>query len=45
MSKVDKKAEKSIFIGYKDGIKGYKLCNPKTKKVVLHRKSYQVRKN
>jgi hypothetical protein len=28
MSKLDKKAEKSILIGYEDGIKGYKLWNP-----------------
>jgi hypothetical protein len=34
MSKLDKKAEKCIFIGYKDGLKGYKLWNPETKKVV-----------
>jgi hypothetical protein len=33
-SKLDKKAEKCIFIGYKDGLKGYKLWNPETKKVV-----------
>jgi hypothetical protein len=33
-SKLDKKAEKFIFIGYKYGLKGYKLWNPKTKKVV-----------
>jgi hypothetical protein len=37
MSKLDKKAEKCIFIGYKDGLKGYKLWNPETKKVVYSR--------
>jgi hypothetical protein len=29
-----KKTEKCIFIGYKDGVKGYKLWNPETKKTV-----------
>jgi hypothetical protein len=33
-SKLDKKAEKCIVIGYKNGVKGYNLWNPKTKKIV-----------
>ena len=33
-TKLDSKSEKCIFIGYKDGLKGYKLCNPVTRKVV-----------
>jgi hypothetical protein len=33
-SNLDKKVEKCIFIGYKYGLKGYKLWNPETKKVV-----------
>jgi hypothetical protein len=36
-SKLDKKDEKCIFIGYKDGVKGYKLWNPETKKIVYSR--------
>jgi hypothetical protein len=36
MSKLDKKAKKCIFIGYKDGLKGYKLWSPETKKVVYN---------
>jgi hypothetical protein len=36
-SKLDKKVEKCIFIGCKDGLKGYKLWNPKTKKGVYIR--------
>ena len=31
---MDSKYEKCIFIGYKDGLKGYKLWNPVTRKVV-----------
>jgi hypothetical protein len=34
MSNLDKKDEKCIFIGYKDGLKVYNIWNPKTKKVV-----------
>jgi hypothetical protein len=37
MSKLDKKDGKCIFIGYKDGLKGYKIWNPETKKVVYKR--------
>jgi hypothetical protein len=36
-SKMDKKDEKCIFIGFKDGVKGYKLWNPETKKIVYSR--------
>ena len=34
---MDSKSEKCIFIGYKDGLKGYKLWNPLTRKVVYSR--------
>ena len=37
MRNLDNKAKKCIFIGYKDGIKGYKLWNPVTRKVVYSR--------
>ena len=32
--KLDNKSEKCIFVGYKDGIKGYKLWNHVTRKIV-----------
>ena len=37
MSKLYNKAEKCIFIFYKDGMKDYKLWNPVTKKIVYNR--------
>ena len=33
-SKLDNKADKRIFISYKDGMKGYKIWNHVTKKIV-----------
>jgi len=33
---LDSKSEKCIFIGYKDGLKGYKLWKPVTRKVVYN---------
>jgi hypothetical protein len=33
-SKLDNKAEKCVFIGYQDGLKGYKIWKLETKKVV-----------
>ena len=35
-TKLDNKSERCIFIGYKDGLKGYKLWNPKTRTVVYN---------
>ena len=34
---MDNKAEKCIFVGYKDGVKGYKLWNPITRIIVYSR--------
>ena len=33
-TKLDNKYERGIFIGYKDGLKGYKIWNPETRKVM-----------
>jgi len=35
-TKLDSKYEIFIFIGYKDGLKGYKLWNTETRKVVYN---------
>eukprot|EP00253_Pinus_taeda_P033454 PITA_33454 len=35
-TKLDSKSERCIFIGYKDGLKGYKIWNPETRKVVYN---------
>ena len=32
--KLDNKEQKCIFFGYKDGVKGYKICTPITRKIV-----------
>jgi len=37
LTKLDSKSEKCIFIRYKDGLKGYKIWNPVTQKVVYSR--------
>ena len=36
-TKLDTNAQRCIFIGYKDGLKGYKIWNPETRKVVYSR--------
>jgi len=33
-TKLDSKSKRCIFIGYKDGLNGYKIWNPETRKVV-----------
>ena len=35
--KLKPRAIKCIFLGYKSSVKGYKLWNPQTKKVVIRR--------
>lgn len=36
-AKWDKKAEKHILVGYDNNVKGYRLYNPKTKKIITSR--------
>ena len=36
-SKLDNKSKKYIFIGYMDGVKGYKLWNLVTRKIVYNK--------
>jgi hypothetical protein len=36
MSKLDKNVEKCVFIGYKDGLKGYNIWKTQTNKVVYN---------
>ena len=36
-SKLDAKSKQCIFLGYEKGVKGYKLWNPETKKLVISR--------
>jgi len=31
------RAKKAVFLGLKRGVKGYKLCDPKDKKIVVRR--------
>ena len=35
--KLGPKARKSMFIGFKKGMKGYKICDPKDKNIILSR--------
>ena len=35
--KLDSESEKCIFVGYKDGVKGYKVWNPTTRTTVYSR--------
>ena len=37
LTKLDNKSVSCIFIGYKDGLKGYKFWNPETRNVVYSR--------
>jgi hypothetical protein len=35
--KLEPRAVKYIYLGYKPGVKGYQLWNPKTRKIVISR--------
>ena len=36
VSKLDSKSKKCVFLGYADGLKGYRLWDPTTHKVVIN---------
>jgi hypothetical protein len=37
VSKLDSKSRKYVFLGYADGVKGYRLWDPTAHKVVINR--------
>ena len=41
--KLDPRAKKGVFVGFKKGVKGYEIWDPKDKKFVLSRESHLMR--